>query len=31
MNFVAMIDFKENLHLNMVIEESSCNYDDKPQ
>ena len=28
---VAVIDFKENLHLNMVAEETSCNYYNKPQ
>jgi len=27
---VAVIDFKENLHLNMATEESSYNYYDKP-
>ena len=28
---VAVIDFKENLHLNMATEETSCNYYDKLQ
>jgi len=27
---VTMIDFKENFHLNVVAEEMSCNYYDKP-
>ena len=28
---VTMIDFKENLHLNITTKETFCNYDDKPQ
>ena len=28
---VTVIDFKENLHLNMATKETSCNYYDKPQ
>jgi len=28
---LLLIDFKENLHLNMVTKETSCNYYNKPQ